>query len=78
MSKEDIITKGFKDILPTRSQVKKEKKWLEPERNPTEIEKKKMFAAGVGLGIRFVMGNHIHAFDDKLVKQLDGGPMETN
>ena len=34
-----------------------------------------MIAFGVTIGIKFIMGNHIHAFGNEAFKQLDGGPI---
>ena len=75
LSKEQISAEGLDEILHTRSDCKKDKKWLEPKRYPLESEKQKMIAVGVTIGIKFIMGNHIHAFGDEVFKQLDGGPI---
>ena len=49
--------------------------WDLPEREPTLIEKQRMFAVGICIGIKVVMENHIYRFGGELRKQLEGGPI---
>ena len=46
-----------------------------PERKPNRHEKHKMFAVGICIGVKLVMGNHIYRFGGELRRQNDGGPI---
>ena len=89
LTKEDIAKEGLEQVIHRRKVGKRagitntnvwltegEKcQWDMPIRMPSEIEKKKMFAVGICLGIRVVMENHIYRFGETLRRQHDGGPI---
>ena len=47
--------------------------WLQPEREPTEDEKTKMFAMAVVAGVMGAMNNHCYRFEQQTRRQNDGG-----
>ena len=47
--------------------------WLQPERVPTEEERKRMFTMAVIAGVMGVMDNHCYRFNGQTRRQADGG-----
>ena len=49
--------------------------WVFPNTEPTELEKRKLIACCVEIGIRAVFTSHLYEFDGKVYLQKDGGPI---
>ena len=56
-----------------RKDEEEEQSWLRPQRQPTDGEKKQMWAAAVVAGVLGVMSNHTYRYNKQTRKQLDGG-----
>ena len=89
MSKEEINKEGLEEVVHRRKVGKRagitnqniwqtegdKSQWEMPLRDPYELEKRKMFAVGICIGVKLVMTNHIYKFGETLRRQNDGGPI---
>ena len=55
--------------------VEDEVKWIFPDREATEVEKKKMYAACLEIGVRAAFSLHLYQFGGRIYHQRDGGPI---
>ena len=50
-------------------------KWVFPEVEPSEHQKRAMLSQMMVTAVRITMSNHMYRFDGKVFKQEDGGPI---
>ena len=51
------------------------KNWKNPDRDPDEVEKRRMIVEAVRICLKFIMKNHIYTFENRILKQKHGGPI---
>ena len=73
------FTKGTKPGLtgcgPRGKVADDEEIWVFPDREPTELEKRRLLACNVEIGIRMLFRSHLYQFIGKVYLQNDGGPI---
>ena len=89
LTKEEIKNKNLDQFIYRRKEGKRagitnknvwltegdKCQWDPPIRQPTKIEKQRMFAEGICVGVKTIMENHIYRFGEELRKQKNGGPI---
>ena len=50
-------------------------KWVFPTKEPSQPQKKRMFAQMIACAVKASMSNHLYRFNGKVYKQEDGGPI---
>lgn len=73
----DSKTDGGDDTLVEgdHDEIIADKKYIEPRRDPTPLEQKKMFGKAIELLIKTGMENHVYRFQNKIRMQSSGGPI---
>ena len=68
-------TPGITGAEPLGMDIEDEVRWIFPEREATEKEKKHLFAACLEIGVRSAFKLHLYEFGGKVYHQHDGGPI---
>ena len=66
---------GVTGVGPLGKNSDDEFQWVFPEVEPTDLEKRKLFAACLEIGIRKAFALHLYQFGGRIYKQTDGGPI---
>ena len=64
-----------KDPLGKEKEGEEEVQWAFPSREPTSLEKRKLFGACLEIGVRKSFALHLYQFGGKIYRQTDGGPI---
>ena len=86
MTDEEQRTSGIRDILPKRttkngvkpgvtSKPENDENWRFPIKEPTDLQKKTIFATMVMIGVLEMMNSHLYQFNNKIYLQQAGGPI---
>ena len=86
MTEEEQRTSEWRDILPKRttkngvkpgitSKSENNKNWRFPVKEPTEYQKKLIFATMMMIGVLEMMKSHLYMFNNKIYLQQAGGPI---
>ena len=91
LTTEYLAECGLEDVCPNRRGVpgpkptmkgmrknKEEdrfKNWKNPDRDPDEVEKRRMIVEAVRICLKFIMKNHMYTFENRILKQKHGGPI---
>ena len=86
LSKEEQEMSNLHRVLPWRtakggvrpgvsSNPEKEDKWEFPKIEYTELEKRRIVATIVQIGVLVMMNTHLYTFDGKIYLQQEGGPI---
>ena len=60
---------------PLSKEVEDEVRWVFPQTEPTALEKRKLLAASLEIGVRKAFSLHLYQFGGKYYHQKDGGPI---
>ena len=62
---------------PLSKESDDEVRWEFPEREPSDLEKRKLLAACLEIGVRCAFASHLYQFGGRTYHQKDGGPIGT-
>ena len=68
-------TPGITGAEPLGMDIEDEEKWIFPDVEPTELEKRKLVAACLEIGVREAFSLHLYQFGGRIYNQRDGGPI---
>ena len=66
---------GITGKEPLGREADDEEKWVFPEREPTEMEKRNLLAASLEIAVRAAFKSHTYKFAGAIYQQVEGGPI---